>query len=157
MKLLRESAPELFTSCEDVVMFDDALRSLVDGMLDVMYTHNGVGLAAPQVGVLSRIVIVDPSAGERAIDMTVMCNPRTVKMSSDSDVAEEACLSFPGLVVEVYRALSIEVEYYDVMGNESRKTFDGFAARIVQHEIDHLDGVTLLRHAEHVKQERIAL
>lgn len=143
MKLLRHPDPTLKIVCESVASFDASLVELIDKMIDVMYTFEGVGLAAPQVGVSKRIIIADPSAGEKASDFIVMINP-TIVSGEGSSMDKEGCLSLPGVSVSVKRYADVQIAYNDVNGNALHVKLSGMAARIVQHEVDHLDGITLL-------------
>ncbi len=113
-------------------------QALADNMLRIMRKAHGVGLAAPQVGVLERVVVVAPQG--RAM---VLVNPEIVKSEGDS-IGEEGCLSIPGLYGDVQRAEFIEVRALDRKGREVEYEMEGMAARIVQHEIDHLDGVLFI-------------
>ncbi len=146
MKLLTHPDPALKARCEPVSTFDAELKHLVDQMLDVMYTGDGVGLAAPQVGVLKKIIIIDPSAGEKASDCTVMVNPFYAPSSARTEMKEEGCLSLPGVKVNVVRWTDIDVTFEDLSGKAQLLQLSGLAARIVQHEYDHLMGKTLLDH-----------
>jgi len=134
----------LHRQCENVVVFDAALKRLVNDMLEEMYVLHGVGIAAPQVGVLRNIIAVDPSAGEQADKLIVMINPKITSLSDDKLSDEEGCLSFPGMRLHIIRSTQINVEYSDVNGETFSWEPTGLNARIVQHEIDHLNGLTLL-------------
>lgn len=126
-----------------VDVFDDELVSLVSEMVETMYVERGVGLAAPQVGVNKRIVVIDPSCGERAHELLVMVNPVILQLSDDRGIAEEGCLSLPGKKFIVIRSDTIVVEYVGVSGTRNVLECHGDLARIVQHEIDHLDGIII--------------
>jgi peptide deformylase len=123
---------------------DAELRSLIDEMVNWMYTSKGVGFAAPQLGSNKRIIVIDPSAGESANEMVVMINPIITKFSQDFSVDDEGCLSIPGVFVTVRRNVSCIVDYLDVEGNKQTQECNGWKARIVQHEIDHLDGIMMI-------------
>jgi peptide deformylase len=136
----------LIKHCSPVKEFDDRLRVLVDEMYETMYTLNGIGLAASQVGVLETIVVIDSSAGDKSGEQVTMINPHVMWLSGDTTLGEEGCLSLPGVFLNVLRSCEITVEFNDVYGNASIVKYDGLMARIVQHEIDHLYGIMLFDH-----------
>jgi peptide deformylase len=125
-----------------VERFDEELRAIVAGMFARMYASKGVGLAAPQVGLKKRLLIVNQS-GEPA-DEVVLVNPRILERSGPLTTFEEGCLSFPGIYAEIERPESCRVEAQRVDGTRFEQTFGGFQGRIVQHEYDHLEGVLLV-------------
>jgi len=112
---------------------------LMDDMARIMRKANGVGLAAPQIGILQRIIVIAPE-GMRP---TVLINPKVVKAEGEQ-VGEEGCLSIPGLYGNVKRAQYVEVEAVDRKGRELTYELEGMPARVVQHEIDHLDGILFI-------------
>ncbi len=133
--------PVLKEQARPVEAFDEALAEFADEMVRTMHAGNGLGLAAPQVGSLQRVVIVS-SDGQPGHE-TVMVNPEIV----DSDgwqVGEEGCLSFPGIYVKVRRFARVGARYLDVRGEARELEAEGLLARAVQHEIDHLDGRLLV-------------
>lgn len=150
MNLLHHPDPRLYTRCPDVpaAEFGPALDAALDEMLVLMrqahpgHPKGGVGLAAPQVGLMRRAIVMQATPG-RAFKMV---NPRLV---ATRDVVDgiEGCLSLISLDVKVARARWIEVAYLDAFGVEQLDTFEDWEARIVQHEIDHLDGITLVSRA----------
>ncbi len=144
LDIVEYPSPILSQKCHDVTDFNVGLRDLVNSMAEVMYASNGVGLAAPQIGWKERILLIDPSGGEEANLLTVLINPRVTWRSPEQQVGEEGCLSLPGVVVQVQRALTIDVEYHDVMGSLQRMRCTELKSRIVQHEVDHLDGIVML-------------
>jgi peptide deformylase len=135
--------PVLRMKTNDVTAFGDALAALVERMMRVMQSAKGVGLAAPQLGVLQRVLV--HHADEEA-DPLALVNPRIVATSSESEVVEEGCLSLDaaGVVVEVERPLSVTVEARTPAGEELRFDAEGLEARVIQHEVDHLDGVLII-------------
>ncbi len=146
LKLLSHPHQALKTRCEeDEVSFDESLQQLVNEMTMIMYENNGIGLAAVQLGVIKKVIIVDPSSGELKKDFMVMVNPKfSPTPFATTEILEEGCLSMPGVHVKVSRWSDIEVEYHDVSGVITKSQLSGLTARIVQHEIDHLNGKTLL-------------
>lgn len=144
LKLVKYPEAVLTRQCSPVAEFNDELRALVDGMAEIMYTEEGVGLAAPQVGVSKNVLLIDPSGGEEANGLVALINPRVTWRSPEQEVSQEGCLSLPGAILQVPRSIAVDVEYHDVMGNLQVRRFTEFEARIVQHEVDHLDGVLMI-------------
>ncbi|MBM4060381.1 MAG: peptide deformylase [Planctomycetes bacterium] len=141
MQVLVYPDPVLRRGGKPVVQFDAALRDLAARMFDAMYAEGGVGLAAPQVGVGHKLLVLNPtgSRDDRSGEQ-VLLNPRITKKKG-REFGEEGCLSFPGLRVEVERWVDITVAYQDLDGIERTLQAGDWLARIVQHELDHLDGV----------------
>lgn len=144
MRVLCHPHPALSTLCEPVSKFDDELITLIGSMVETMYAEDGIGLAASQVGLMKRIIVVDPSGGEDTKQLKVMINPRIVVKSKETETLKEGCLSLPGLRVSVKRSVWLDATWQDTNGTEGNVVrLDGLLARIVQHEVDHLDGKTL--------------
>lgn len=131
--------PVLRQKAAEVVRVTRRTQLLIDDMLRIMKKANGIGLAAPQVGILQRIIVVAPE-GMRP---TPLINPRVVK-AEGSAVGEEGCLSIPGLYGNVIRPSEVEVEALDRKGRRTTFSLKGLKARVVQHEIDHLDGILFI-------------
>ncbi len=131
--------PVLRQVAKEVVKMSKKLDKLIDDMIRIMTRANGVGLAAPQVGVLERVIVIAPS-GQKPL---ALINP-VVKEVQGSESGQEGCLSIPGLYGDVPRAVSVCVEAYDRKGRPMAYDLEGMPARIVQHEIDHLDGVLFI-------------
>jgi peptide deformylase len=125
---------------EDVEEFDERLADFVQKMVETMVVEEGVGLAAPQVGVSRRIAVVNPDPYNPDTLLTLV-NPRILSCSEETECVEEGCLSVPGIRGKVDRPVAIEVEYRDTGGESHCIRVDGLVSRIIQHEIDHLDGV----------------
>lgn len=121
----------------------DELGRVIMGMLDTMYRHDGVGLAAPQVGIEARILVVDTEQDRH--QAKVLINPEIVWRSLDQDAEVEGCLSVPGHRAWVDRPKAVTVRYYDAELFPSELAADGILARVLQHEIDHLEGLTIDR------------
>jgi len=132
--------PVLRMQARPVEDFDDDLRRLVTRMRELMKDANGVGLAATQVGVLRRVFVFAPD-DER---MLAVVNPQLPQRGDEIDVDDEGCLSIQGVTVPVERPTSVRLEGKDEQGNDVSYDLDGMAARIVQHEFDHLDGKLML-------------
>ena len=120
--------------------FDEQLVLLVDRMKQLMHDANGIGLAATQVGVLRRLFVFQPDEDE----VIAVVNPEIVERSDEAEVADEGCLSIQGISVPVERSLRVTLVGRDEHGVDQRFELDGYAARCVQHETDHLDGVLMI-------------
>lgn len=145
--------PALRASALPVEVFDRALRDDAARMGAIMRDAAGVGLAAPQIGSLRRLVVLGSREDDR---VTALCNPRIVWRSDDEEVAEEGCLSLGEILLEVPRSTAIRVEAQDLAGAPVELAPEGFEARVVQHELDHLDGVLILDRVD-AAQRREAL
>lgn len=121
---------------------DTELTSLVSKMADTMYEAPGLGLAAPQVGVLKRVIVYDLDDG-----LVVLCNPVITQESDELVADDEGCLSFPGITIEVERPASVTCEALDLKGNGVRIEAEGLHARLLMHEIDHINGVLIIDRA----------
>ncbi|MCK4503794.1 MAG: peptide deformylase [Desulfuromonadales bacterium] len=132
--------PLLKKKSTPVTEFNDELKQLADDMVETMYAAPGVGLAAPQVGVLQRLIILDCSGSEEDDDLIVAVNPEIIAGDGDS-LEEEGCLSVPGYYANVKRHETATMRYQDVDGNYHEREADGLLAIGMQHELDHLNGV----------------
>lgn len=137
LRILLYPDPSLANVCAPVESFDEDLEALVNRLLAVMKEASGVGLAAPQVGVLLRVFVCNPAAEPGAALICV--NPRFVRLTG-ADVQDEGCLSIPGVTVAMRRATCVVMEAFDVEGKPFTKTGENLVARVWQHEADHLDG-----------------
>ncbi len=154
--ILSADSPILRQKAKRVKQFNEALRSLVADMLETMRAANGVGLAAPQVGIGQRIVVIEIAADEEAgtpAETYVLCNPEIVK-SMGEETDEEGCLSLPGYVGEVTRAAVATVKGFTAEGKPVRVKGEGLLARVLQHELDHLDGVLFVDRLESIEKLR---
>ena len=133
--------PVLRMQAHDVEKFDDDLRGLVRRMRQLMLDANGVGLAATQVGVLQRVFVFRDREDE---EMHTIVNPRITDRSDETEVDDEGCLSLQGVLVPVERHTSLTLEGKDENGTELRLELEGLPARVVQHELDHLDGTLII-------------
>ena len=147
--------PRLKQKAEPVAVVDDALRALMDDMLETMYAAPGIGLAAPQVGVSKRVLVIDVARDGEAKTPLRMVNPRLTAVSDDDNVYEEGCLSVPEHYAEVERPAAVRVAYWDENGKDQEQEFDGLLATVVQHEMDHLDGILFIDHLSNLKRNMI--
>ncbi len=147
MKIIYVGNPILRKRSKEIGVFDDSLKSFVEKLTEVMYTEDGVGLAAPQVGVLKRIIVFDDGSGTKT-----MVNPVMLSFGEETVVMEEGCLSVPGVYADISRPVSVRVRYQDVYGDIFEEMLDGYSSRIVQHETDHLDGKLFIDYISHGKK-----
>jgi peptide deformylase len=153
LKIVKYPSDILSQKLQPVENFDSDLKYIVRDMFETMYAYNGIGLAANQVGINKRIVVVDVSSKEeRKVLPIALINPQIVNYSKKKQVAEEGCLSFPGFFEKVVRSLSVEVEYYDINGKRQRIIAEGLLARVLQHEIDHVNGIVFVKRMSLEKQ-----
>jgi peptide deformylase len=150
-------APVLREKSRKVQTFDDDLNSLIDDMVETMRAAPGVGLAAPQVGVSQRVIVVeyaegsdDPESPDKPPKLYILVNPKITRQSREIEEGNEACLSIPGYFGEVPRPDSITVEGMDRHGKKLKFKAKHWLSRIIQHEIDHLDGVLFIDRATKV-------
>jgi peptide deformylase len=131
-----------------VAKVDDSIRDLIRQMLQTMYSADGIGLAAPQVAVNKQVLVVDIDPEEASTEPLILINP-TIKASGGEVIAfEEGCLSIPGVFLDVKRPEAIKLAYRDEMGRPQTLMADGMISRVVQHEIDHLNGVLFVDRVE---------
>jgi len=153
LKIEMLGAPVLRERAAEVEAVDDDVRRLVRDMFDTMYAANGQGLAAPQVGVSRRIIVLDvPQSDAPAY---ALVNPRIVERSDETSRAEEGCLSIPGVSDVVERPAEVVVEALDADGAPVRIEADGELARCLQHEIDHLDGILYIDRLSPLKRKML--
>ena len=141
LKIYMLGQETLRTPANRIVKVDDSIRKLAKDMLITMYSAKGIGLAAPQVGVQKRILVIDLNFEDPASPPNVFINPEIISSSASVDTYEEGCLSIPGVYLNVIRPSSIKLSYRDDMGRPKKMNADGLMARCIQHEIDHLNGV----------------
>ena len=132
--------PVLRVKAANVTAFDDSLRSLVADLFDTMKAYRGVGLAAPQVGVAQRVFVVEIPVDADTRERLAAINP-VLDQREGKDTAEEGCLSMPGIYEDVVRAETLRLRAYDEHGQAYERRVEGYLARAIQHEADHLDGV----------------
>lgn len=144
--------PRLKKICAPVSDLSDELRTLAKDMLETMYDAPGIGLAAPQVGVLERLIVMD-CAKDGDPEPMVMFNPEVLGSSDDLNTYEEGCLSIPEQFAEVTRPKEVRVGWIDENGNPQEKDFDGLWATCVQHEIDHLNGKLFIDYLGPMKRQ----
>jgi peptide deformylase len=138
-------SPVLRKVTPPISAFDEELQATVTGMLEVMYESGGIGLAAPQVGLGLRLLVINETGDrEKADQELVLVNPTITSRGKETTLYEEGCLSFPEIYAEVSRPDACTVEAQDVKGEPLSLELTGFLSRIVQHELDHLEGILLV-------------
>ena len=147
--------PRLKKVASPVADVTDQLRKLADDMLETMYDAPGIGLAGPQIGVSSRIFVMDCADKEEDPDPIVMLNPEIVARSDELSPYEEGCLSIPDIYAEVTRPAEVTMRWLDLDGNERQADFGGLRATCAQHELDHLDGKLFIDYLGSVKRMTI--
>ena len=145
--------PVLRVRCPEVTGFDEELARLVADMVETMHAAPGVGLAAPQVGVEQRVAVVDLSVGRDPASVLVLVNP-VIEAVEGADVDTEGCLSIPDFTDKVLRPLRLEVSAAGLDGERQAFVAEGFLARAICHEVDHLDGVLFVDHLRGLRKER---
>ncbi len=154
MELLTYPNPCLSHPARPVEQVDDHVRALATEMEEMMVAHDGVGLAAPQVGLDMRMVVIDRYAFEgeegQSKPKVVLINPEIIEASDEMQVGEEGCLSFPGVFIKIKRHKRVRVRALNKDGEVFEIEGEDLAARALQHEIDHLDGVVMVDHASHL-------
>ena len=154
--ILLHPDPRLKKACEPVSEITSELLTLADDMLETMYDAPGVGLAAPQVGVLQRLLVMDCIKEEGAVPQPmVLFNPEVTWVSDETNVYEEGCLSIPEHYADVERPAEVRVTWLDRDGKTREEHFDGLWATCVQHEIDHLDGKLFIDYLKPLKRQMI--
>ncbi|MBA3909536.1 MAG: peptide deformylase [Rhodobacter sp.] len=146
--------PRLKKVCEPVAEITPELRQLASDLLETMYEAPGIGLAAPQVGVTKRVLVMD-CIKDGPPEPMVLVNPEVVWSSEDVSVYEEGCLSIPDQYADVKRPAEVKVRWLDLAGQEQERQFHGIWATCVQHEIDHLDGKLFIDYLGPLKRQMI--
>jgi peptide deformylase len=147
--------PVLRKTAAAVERVDAALLKLARDMLATMYEAPGIGLAAPQVGILRRLIVMDPSRDEAPKEPLIMVNPVILERSAEMRTHDEGCLSIPDVMAEVERPAIARVAYIDTEGKKREKTLEGIWSTLVQHEIDHLNGVLFIDYLSRLKRDMI--
>ena len=154
-KILTEPDPILRKKCEPLEKVDEETKKLMDDMLETMYTAPGIGLAAIQVGILKRLVVIDISKEEEKKKPIFLINPQIIHQSKNTSVYEEGCLSLPGQFAEIERPAECTIKYLDYNGKEKELKSDGLLATCIQHEVDHLNGILFIDYLSKLKKDMI--
>lgn len=151
LKIFHYPEPVLRVKAEPVAQVDDEIRTLVRDMAETMYAAPGVGLAAPQVGISKRVIVLDCSRSEEPPQLIAAINPQIIAAQGES-FEEEGCLSVPGYYSQVKRSAEVTVRYLDLDGQTVETACDGLLAVAFQHEIDHLEGILFIDHLSSLKK-----
>ncbi len=160
LPIIEAPDPRLKTVSTPVDTVDDALRALIDDMFETMYDAPGIGLAAIQVGVPSRVLVIDLQERNEETDATirnpmVFINPEILETSAEMSVYNEGCLSVPEQYADVERPAVIRARWLDRDGKQHERQLDGLLATCLQHEMDHLDGILFIDHLSKLKRDMV--
>ena len=155
LSILTAPDPLLKKKCVDVAEVSDDIRTLLDDMVETMYDAPGIGLAAPQVGILKNVIVLDVSDDDEEPAPMKMVNPKVVWASEELSTYEEGCLSVPQSYADIERPARVRVQYLDEAGKECEIEADGMFATCVQHEMDHLQGTLFIDHMSRIKRSII--
>jgi peptide deformylase len=155
LPILETPDPRLKIISTPVAAVDDALRTLMDDMVETMYDAPGIGLAAIQVGVPSRVLVIDLQETEGEKNPRYFVNPEIIWASEEPNVYNEGCLSVPDQYAEVERPARIKLRYLDYHGQPHEEDMDGLMATCLQHEMDHLEGILFIDHLSRLKKDMI--
>ena len=154
-KIVIEPDPILRKKSEMLEKVDDELRALLDDMLETMYDAPGIGLAAVQIGILKRLIVLDISKDKEKKNPLFLINPEIISLSKKTSVYEEGCLSLPGHFAEIERPAECQVKYIDYFGKEKEIKATGLLSTCIQHELDHLNGVLFIDYLSKLKRDMI--
>ena len=150
-----EPDPILREKSQNLEIFNDETRKLLDDMLETMYAAPGIGLAAVQIGILRRCIVIDVSKQEEKKDPLILINPIITFQSKNTSTYEEGCLSLPGFFAEIERPAECHLDYLDYNGKKKKLKAEGLLSTCIQHEIDHLNGVLFIDYLSKLKKDMI--
>ncbi len=154
-KIVIEPDPILREKSETLEKVDDELRALLDDMLETMYAAPGIGLAAVQIGVLKRLIVIDISKDKEKKSPLFLINPKIISRSKKTSIHEEGCLSLPGHFAEIERPEECEIKFIDYHGKEKELRANGLLSTCIQHEVDHLNGILFIDYLSKLKKDMI--
>ena len=155
-KIVIEPDPILRKKRERLEKVDNNIKKLMDDMLETMYSAPGIGLAAVQIGILKRLIVIDISKGEeKKKNPLFLINPIITSRSKDTSIYEEGCLSIPGHFAEIERPAQCHINFLDYTGKQKQLKADGLLSTCIQHEIDHLDGKLFIDYLSKLKKDMI--
>ncbi|MGI8723801.1 MAG: peptide deformylase [Methyloceanibacter sp.] len=155
LPILTIPEPILRRQAAPVERVDEPLRRLIDDMLATMYDAPGVGLAAPQIGISRRLIVMDPTKDEDEKAPLVMVNPKLLERSDELRLHEEGCLSIPDFTAEIERPARVRIAFIDKEGKAQETELEGIWATVVQHEIDHLEGLLFIDYLSRLKRDMV--
>jgi len=150
-----EPDPILRKTSDTLEKVDDELRILLDDMLETMYAAPGIGLAAVQIGILKRLIVIDISKDKEKKNPIFLINPEIISKSKNTSIYEEGCLSLPGHFAEIERPEECQIKYVDYDGKKQEMKANGLLATCIQHEIDHLNGILFIDYLSKLKKDMI--
>ncbi len=153
--IIIEPDPILRKICTPIEKIDNSVKNLMQEMLETMYAAPGIGLAAIQVGILKRLVVIDISKDKEKKEPLFLINPEIVKKSESTSIYEEGCLSLPGQFAEIERPAECSLKYLDLNGNQKNLRATGLLSTCIQHEVDHLNGVLFIDYLSKLKKDMI--
>ena len=151
MPIVKMDSPVLHQKAKKVRKIDDSIQKLIDNMIDTVHDIEGLGLAAPQVGVPLQVVVIQLPDEE---DVITLINPEVVRISEETELMIEGCLSLPGYNADVKRSISITVKARDRQGKPIRIKGEGLLAQVLQHETDHINGIVFVDHLDSIEKLR---
>ena len=154
-KIIIEPDPILREKSKTLEKVDNELRKLLDDMLETMYAAPGIGLAAVQVGILKRLIVIDISKDKEKKNPLFLINPEIISRSKKTSIYEEGCLSLPGHFAEIERPAECQIKFINYDGKEKELNADGLLATCIQHEVDHLNGILFVDYLSKLKKDMI--
>ena len=154
-KIVIEPDPILRKKSKSLEKVDDELRRLLDDMLETMYSAPGIGLAAVQIGILKRLIVIDISKEKEKKNPLFLINPEIISKSKNTSIHEEGCLSLPGHFAEIERPSECQINYIGYDGKKKEIKANGLLSTCIQHEIDHLDGKLFIDYLSKLKKDII--
>ncbi len=154
-KIVIEPDPILRKVSEPIEKVDNDLRKLLDDMLETMYAAPGIGLAAVQVGILKRLIVIDISKDKEKKNPLFLINPEIVSKSKNTSMYEEGCLSLPGHFAEIERPAECQINFLDYNGKKKEISAKGLLSTCIQHELDHLNGILFIDYLSKLKKDMI--
>lgn len=155
LEILKEPDPILRKKSNEVSKVDKDIRVLMDNMLETMYQAPGIGLAAPQVGILKKVIVIDLAKDDEPKKPLFIVNPKIIWKSDELSSREEGCLSIPGYFAEVVRPTKCKFQYLDYDGKQQEIEADDLLSTCIQHEVDHCDGVLFIDYLSKIKKDMI--
>ena len=154
-KIVIEPDPILRKESAPIEKVDNDLRKLLDDMLETMYAAPGIGLAAVQIGILKRLIVIDISKDKEKKNPLFLINPEIVSKSKNTSIYEEGCLSLPGHFAEIERPAECQINFLDYNGKKKEISAKGLLSTCIQHEVDHLNGVLFIDYLSKLKKDMI--
>ena len=155
LEIIKEPDPILRKKSDEVSKVDSDIRALMDNMLETMYQAPGIGLAAPQVGILKKVIVIDLAKEDEPKKPLFIVNPKIIWKSDELSSREEGCLSIPGYFAEVVRPIKCKLQYLDYDGEQQEIEADDLLSTCIQHEVDHCDGVLFIDYLSKLKKDMI--